>query len=308
MMETAKIRKAGFAIRYSYNDFVARYRFLVKGINKKTDVRVAASKICNEALKSMPQFELGRTKIFLKEQHNEHLEKRRSEIYKKSIEIIQRGFRRIIFKRFIRRHREAAIVIQKHFRSRGFRSRFLVIQRGFHRLQAAIHSRDVRNQYQETRKIIIGLQAHCRGFLTRKDLKGKISKKASKMIEFSTLRVQEEQRLRKDGVENYKEEAERRFLARLSKLNQELQLDRENEIQHQHTINIEEQNKVVDDVFEFLSGFTTPKMKPKNLRNKPSFRVSKMISYLEEKSRTLKHIPSKLLSRPVTRYDSNTKL
>ena len=308
MMETAKIRKAGFAIRHSYKDFVTRYRFLVKGINKKTDVRMAATKICNEALNSIPTFALGRTKIFLKEQHDELLEKLRSEIYTRSIDIIQRGFRRIIFKRFLKRHREAAVVLQKHFRARGYRARFLDMQRGFRRLQAAIHSRDVRNRYQESRKSIIGLQAYCRGYLTRKDLSGKISEKSRKMVEFAMLRVQEEQQLKKGGHEDWKEEAEGRFLARLEKLNHELKLDKENEIQRQHNINIEDQNKVVDDVFEFLKGFQTPNMKPKNPRNTPSFRVSKMISYLEEKSRSLKHIPSKLLSRPVTRYDSNTKL
>lgn len=307
MMETAKIRKAGYAIRHSYKDFVTRYRFLVKGINRKTDVRTAASKICNETLSSLPTFALGRTKIFLKEQHDEHLEKTRSEIYKRSIAIIQRGFRRIIFKRFLKRHREAAIVLQKHFRARGFRSRFLAIQRGFHRLQAAIHSRDIRNQYWDTRKKIIGLQAHCRGFLTRKYLSGKISAKSRKMVEFRMLRAQEEKQLKQAGNIHWKEEAEGRFLARVAKLNEELQLDK-NEVVDSYNINIEDQNKVVDDVFKFLADLQTPKMKPKNPRNASSFRVSKMISYLEEKSRNLKHIPSKLLSRPVNHYDSNTKL
>lgn len=178
------------------------------------------------------------------------------------------------------------------------------MQRGFHRLQAAIHSRDLRNDYQETRKRVVGLQARCRGFLTRKDLSGKISEKSRMMIEFAKLRVQEEQQLKKGGHDNWKEEAENRFFARLTKLNQELKLDKENEIKRQHRINIEEQNKVVDDVFGFLTELQTPKMKPKNPRHTPSFRVSKMISYLEEKSRNLKHIPSKLLSRPVTSYDS----
>lgn len=128
------------------------------------------------------------------------------------------------------------------------------------------------------------------------------------MVEFAMLRVQEEQQLKKAGNANWKGEAEDRFLARLAKLNQELKIDKENEIKRQHNINIEEQNKVVDDVFGFLTELQTPKMKPKSLRNSTSFRVSKMISYLEEKSRNIKHIPSKLLMRPVTRYDSNTKL
>lgn len=308
MMETAKIRKAGFAIRHSYKDFVIRYRYLVKGITSKTDVRTAAAKICKESLSSMPTFALGKTKIFLKEEHDEHLEKLRSEIFARSIEIIQRGFRRIIFKKFLRRHRNAAIVLQKHFRARGYRKRFITMQRGFHRLQAAIHSREQRDFFHDIRKTVIGLQARCRGFLTRRDLSHKLSEKSRKMADFARLRVQEEQQLKRAGNSNWKEEAEIRFLARLTKLNQELKLDKENEIQRQRQINIDEQTKVVDDVFGFLSELQTPKMKPKNEQRSPTYKVSKLISYLEEKSRNLKHIPSKLLSRPVDQYDSTTRL
>lgn len=308
MMETAKIRKAGYAIRHSYRDFVTRYRFLAKGITSKTEVRSAAAKICNESLKTMPNFALGKTKIFLKEEHDAHLEKLRSEIMMKSIAIIQRGFRRILFRRFMKRYRDAAIVMQKHFRARGYRQRFLIMQRGFHRLQASIHTRELSERFQNIRKVIVGLQAKCRGFLTRKDLSGKISEKSQKMVEFAKIRVQEEQQLKRAGIENWKEEAELRFLERLTNLNRKLKLDKENEIKRQHNINIEEQTKVVDDVFGFLADLQTPKPKPK-LRHTPSIKVSQMIHYLEEKSRNLKHIPSKLLSRAAFNYqDSSTRL
>lgn len=309
-METAKIRKAGYAIRHSYKNFVDRYRFLVNGITKKIENRAAATKICNETLSAMPNsFALGKTKVFLKEEHDVHLEKLRSEVYMKSIAIIQRGFRRILFRRFMKRYREAATVLQKHFRSRGYRQRFLVMQRGFHRLQASIYSRDLSNRFQNVRKSVIGLQARCRGFLTRKDLSGKISQKSQKMIEFAKIRVQEEQQLKHAGVANWKEEAETRFLSRLSNLSRELKLDKENEMKQQHNVNIEEQNKVVDDVFGFLADLQTPKMKSKVPRHTPSIRVSKMITYLEEKSRNLRHVPSKLLSRATVNYqDSTTRL
>lgn len=307
-METAKICKAGYAIRHSYKDFVARYRFIVKGITRKTDIRAAATKICTEALSSIPTFALGRTKIFLKEEHDAHLEKMRTDVYATSIAIIQRGFRRIIFKRFIRRYREAAITFQKYFRARGYRHRFLIMQQGFHRLQAVVHARETRDRFDSIRKTMIALQARCRGFLTRRDLSGKISEKSRKMAEFAKLRLQEERQLKQAGNANWKQEAENRFIARLAALSQELRIDRENEVKRQYNINIEEQNKVVDDVFDFLTDLQTPKLKPKNPRNTPNFRVSKMITYLEEKSRNIKHIPSKLLSRSTTRYDSTSRL
>ena len=310
MMETAKIRKAGYSIRHSYKDFVNRYRFLVKGTNDNIDIRAAAMKICTEVLSSMPNFALGRTKIFLKEEHDLFLEAKRSEVYLNSIAIIQRGFRRVIFKKFIRRHREAAIMIQKHWRARGYRRRFLAMRKGFYRLQAVIVSRKMSFDYRRMKKFIIGLQAQCRGYLTRKNLASKISEKSYKMSQLVQMRIQDEHELKKAGNKKWKEEAEERFFIRLGNLNRELKINTEEAAKKkQYSINIEEDKKIVDDVFGFLQEPTTPKAPKKPMRT-PTFKVSKMISYLEEKSRNLKHIPSKLLSRPVKYYDSssNTKL
>lgn len=308
-METAKIRKAGYAIRHTYKDFATRYRFLVKGITTKTDARAASNKICTEVLSSMPNYAFGKTKIFLKEQHDRHLETVRNDIYLNAITVIQRGFRRIIFRRFIQRYREAVIVIQKNWRARNPRRRFLIMQRGFRRLQAAIHSREDANRYQNLRMSIICLQARCRGYLTRRDLSNKISEKSQRMVELGRLRVKEEQELKSAGHPQWKKEAEIRFLSRLSVLNKELKIDKEKKSkQYQQQMSLEDEDKLVDDVFSFLTELPTPVPKTRT-RYVPSYKVSKMISYLETKSRNLKHIPSKLLSRPAYNYyDSTTRL
>lgn len=309
MMETAKIRKAGFSIRHNYKDFVLRYRILVKGITSKTEVRAAATKICAELLGTSSGYALGKNKIFLKENHDRHLEQMRADIYTRAVEVIQRGFRRIIFRKFMRKYRNAAVVIQKNWRARGPRISFLTMKRGFSRLQAVIQSREQSSKYQTLRENIVQLQARCRGLLTRRDLMGKISEKSRKMAELARLRVKEEQELKKAGHKAWKEEAEKRYLARMVLLNKELKIEKERANPQN---NVEEDYKVVDDLFQFLTELQTPQMKPKPAaRQKPSqptFRVSRMISYLEAKSRNLKHIPSKLLSRPVNYYDSSTRL
>lgn len=307
MMETAKIRKAGFAIRHTYKDFVTRYRFLVKGITTKSDIRTATNKICTQVLSSMPNYAFGKTKIFLKEQHDKQLETIRHDIYTNAIAVIQRGFRRLIFKKFMQRYRNAAIVLQKNWRARGPRQRFLIMQRGFKRLQAAIYSKADANRYEHLRYSYICFQARCRGFLTRRDLSSKISEKSQRMAELGKLRVKEEQELKKANHPRWKQEAELRFLTRLASLNKELQIDKERKSSQQHQMSIEDEDKLVDDVFSFLTELPTPVAKPR-ARYTPSYKVSKMISYLEAKSRNLKHIPSKLLSRPVNYYDSTTRL
>jgi myosin-7 len=67
MMETIRIRRAGYPIRHSYPDFVDRYRFLINGImpSHKENCPVAAGKICKEVLQNA-DYQLGKTKVFLK--------------------------------------------------------------------------------------------------------------------------------------------------------------------------------------------------------------------------------------------------
>ena len=49
MMETIRIRRAGYPIRHTFNEFVDRYRFLISGCppaHKVKDCRQATAKIC----------------------------------------------------------------------------------------------------------------------------------------------------------------------------------------------------------------------------------------------------------------------
>lgn len=306
MMETARIRKAGYAIRHTYKDFATRYRVLVKGVTTTTDPRTSAVKICTEVLGTKGDYALGKTKIFLKEHHDRLLERTRSEIYARAIDVIQRGMRRIIFRKFMQRYRNAALVIQKNWRARKPRIHFLTMQNGFSRLQALIHTRDVSIKYQILRRNLINLQARCRGFLMRRNLSIKISEKSQKIAELAQIRIQEEQELKSAGHPAWKQEAEKRYFARLAVLNKDSKIEQKKEIHHQNSI--EEQYKVIDELFDFLPEWQTPKMKPKAATRKvqtPTFRVSRMISYLEAKSRDIRHIPSKLLSRP-NYYHDNT--
>lgn len=67
MMETIRIRRAGYPIRHHYENFVDRYRILVTGVgpSQKEDCRKASAYICKEALKDA-DYQLGKTKVFLK--------------------------------------------------------------------------------------------------------------------------------------------------------------------------------------------------------------------------------------------------
>jgi len=67
MMETIRIRRAGYPIRHAFHDFVDRYRLLAPGIGPahKEDCRAASLKVCNYVLDGK-DFQLGKSKVFLK--------------------------------------------------------------------------------------------------------------------------------------------------------------------------------------------------------------------------------------------------
>ena len=67
MMETIRIRRAGYPIRHNFEDFVDRYRLLAVGIlpSQKENCRAASTKILQAVLKDA-DYQLGKTKVFLK--------------------------------------------------------------------------------------------------------------------------------------------------------------------------------------------------------------------------------------------------
>lgn len=307
-METAKIRKAGYPIRHTYREFIDRYRHVVPGIGpaQKIDCKEATKTICNKVLPSGSDFEFGKTKVFLKEAHDLHLEELRKEIYFKSILIIQRGFRRLIFKRFIRKHREAAITIQKNFRARGYRNRFLQMRMGYRRLQAVIRSRQLAYQHNSARKRIIQIQAYCRGYLTRKNLKGKMDGKSKMMHDLLVLKYQEEKDFRMSGNPHWQAAADANYKLRVNELLRDLEpesnISSAPKMMVQPKINIEEEKKMVDEIFGFLQEPTSPVPATK-LKHTSSIGVSRMLKFFETKNKHKKVIPTKLLSRPVNYYD-----
>ena len=66
MMETIRIRRAGYPIRHKFADFVDRYRILALGVGPShvEDCRQASNKICQTVLKGgHNDFQLGKTKV-----------------------------------------------------------------------------------------------------------------------------------------------------------------------------------------------------------------------------------------------------
>lgn len=215
MMETAKIRRAGYPIRHEFKLFVERYRMLVPGIPPahKTDCKAASSKICDRFLKGQ-DFQLGHTKVFLKDAHDALLEQEREKRYLKSVLVIQSFVRAWGHRRRFLQLRRAAVVFQKHWRGRGPRLAYSRRRQGLLRLQAVIRSRQLKRDFTLLRTRVSGLQARCRGYLVRKVAKERMKARQQLLLQ----KKQEEAELKKAGHKNYKEMAEENFRRRLAEL------------------------------------------------------------------------------------------
>lgn len=226
MMETAKIRQSGYSVRYTFKDFIDRFQILIKNFHELQKIRNNSRKpenyykdmckrICTQYLPVEENFfQLGLTKVFLK--NDTLLEREREKLYVAKVILIQRRYRRILTQRQQRRRVWAATVIQKHWRARGYRARFLIMRQGLLRLQAVLRSRQLTAAYEKQKRVVTGLQAHCRGFLTRRRLHHKIDNKTKRLIELTIIRRQEELQFRRAGHKNWRELAEDKYHERVT--------------------------------------------------------------------------------------------
>ncbi|XP_053165962.1 unconventional myosin-VIIa isoform X3 [Hemicordylus capensis] len=247
MMETIRIRRAGYPIRYTFVEFVDRYRVLMPGVKpayKQGDLRGTCQRIAEAVLGKDDDWQIGKTKIFLKDHHDMLLEIERDKAITDKVILIQKVVRGFKDRSNFLKVRNAALMIQRNWRGHNCRRNYGAMRIGFLRLQALYRSRKLHRQYHLARKRIIEFQAKCRGFLVRQAFRhrlwavftiqayarGMIARRLFKRLkgeyhrrlEAEKLRLLEEERLRKDmSAKKAKEEAEKKHQLRLAQLARE---------------------------------------------------------------------------------------
>lgn len=299
MMETIRIRRAGYPIRHMFRDFVERYRFLISGVPPahKTDCRAQTSRICAQVL-GRSDYQLGHTKVFLKDAHDLFLEQERDRVLTRKILILQRSIRGWVYRRRFLRMRAAAVIIQKYWKGYAQRQRYNKMRIGYMRLQALIRSRVLSHRFRHLRGHIVGLQAQCRGFLVRREYGYKmwaivkIQAHMRRIIamrryqklkleyrrhrEAMRLKMKEEEELKHQGNKRAKEIAEKNYLQRLNEIErremEEVELDRLNVEKKKILISdaARKQDEPVDDgklveaMFDFLPDSSSEAPTPHN--------------------------------------------
>ncbi|GLD65431.1 unconventional myosin-VIIa-like protein, partial [Lates japonicus] len=254
MMETIRIRKAGYPVRYTFSEFLDRYRALLKTsiCDPKTESKEkCCESICETVLAGEGDWKTGKTKIFLKDFHDTMLELERMKQLNEKALLIQKVLRGYKYRREFLRKKAGALVIQKYWRGHKGRKLYKVVQRGFARLQAQVRSRQLHFQYKKKREAAVLLQAQARGYLARKEWKRK--KDAVILLQAHTRGVLARKALKKMKRDMYlsakeKEEEQRAILEKQRHLEEVLRQKREMEANAQP----ESITEHLDNIFGFL--------------------------------------------------------
>lgn len=143
MLDIIRIRKEGFPIHMRFEDFITRYYCLSK-TRLPADARNAAKIILEGNHISKTEWQLGRTKVFMRSYAHEPLEDGRSKM------LITR-----------------AIIIQRNYRKYIKRRDYLIIRNAVLQLQHAYRGWKQRIQFLRMRRAAIVIQSHLRGVFAR---------------------------------------------------------------------------------------------------------------------------------------------
>lgn len=225
MMETIRIRRAGYPIRHTFKEFVERYRLLLSGLKltEVTDYKGASRRICARVLGDTHDWQIGLTKVFLKDADDQLLEDERDRVLTVKVIVIQKWVKGYIYRKRYRSLRKATIVLQKNYRRHLLTRRFRIMRRGFTRLQATWRARKLTRRYRFMRKRIIRFQPFCRGYIARKRFHRRLSsiikiqagfRKVIASRKVQLLRIEKRKR---DEADRLRKEEEKRLRAEMSR-------------------------------------------------------------------------------------------
>ncbi|CAD8065239.1 unnamed protein product [Paramecium primaurelia] len=120
LLEAIQIRKAGYEIRLYHNDFMKKYRFLIKG--KPTNINqmiilLNGNQIIKEKLQKeleAKNLQIGKTKIFMKEGLRDFLDQQLVEFRMQYIIKIQKSGKKYIYKKTI--FLKLKMLLQRHYK------------------------------------------------------------------------------------------------------------------------------------------------------------------------------------------------
>ena len=141
MMETIRIRRAGYPIRHAFGEFIKRYRLLDPAIpppggEDQKNCEALAISILGAPVDG--DWQMGATKIFFKDSHDQKLEDAREDVFTAKAVILQRMLRGAFARERFSNMKTSMVTVQAAFRTYLAKHRLTTMRTGFGRLQAAM--------------------------------------------------------------------------------------------------------------------------------------------------------------------------
>ncbi|KFP90287.1 Unconventional myosin-XV, partial [Apaloderma vittatum] len=125
ILEAIHIRKEGYPIRLPFQNFLARYGLLAGRRHNCLEEREGCVAVLSHVVGNPSDlYQIGVTKVFLKEKARQLLERRWSQRQTWAIVTLQRNFRCLLLRRRLRVLQEKVTIIQAHFRGYQARKRY----------------------------------------------------------------------------------------------------------------------------------------------------------------------------------------
>ncbi|NXS81259.1 MYO15 protein, partial [Erpornis zantholeuca] len=125
ILEAIHIQKEGYPVRLSFQSFLARYGLLAGSRPSSLEQREGCAAVLAHVVGNPSDlYQIGVTKVFLKEKARQLLERRWIQRRSWAVVTLQRKFRRLLHRRRLRVLQEKVTVIQAHFRGYQARKRY----------------------------------------------------------------------------------------------------------------------------------------------------------------------------------------
>jgi myosin-7 len=174
MMETIRIRKAGFPIRHTFKEAITRYRLLDGSIGAANDgpedqdgAVALFTGVFGPPKTGENPWQVGLTKIFIKDYHDAIIEEKRDDVFTDKALRLQKYIRGAMARKRYKDMKDNMIIIQTAFRACMKKRQFAAMDKGFKRLQATIKMNSLSSNFNVTRGRVQGLQAYIRGYIAR---------------------------------------------------------------------------------------------------------------------------------------------
>ncbi|XP_011846436.1 PREDICTED: unconventional myosin-IXb [Mandrillus leucophaeus] len=174
MLETVRIRRSGYSAKYTFQDFTEQFQVLLP--KDAQPCREVISTLLEKMKVDKRNYQIGKTKVFLKETERQALQETLHREVVRKILLLQSWFRMVLERRHFLQMKRAAVTIQACWRS--YR-----VRRALERTQAAVYLQAAwrgywqRKLYRRRKQSIIRLQSLCRGHLQRKSFSRMILEK-----------------------------------------------------------------------------------------------------------------------------------